>query len=206
VGYALPGAVHAQAWRNAHRFFPLPMTPDLTVLAGRREDAVRAAAARLGFAGMETDWRRLVDRADVDLVDICTPGDMHAAIAIAALQAGKHVLCEKPLANSVAEAEAMADAARSAAQRGAYAMCGFTYRRTPALALAKQLVEDGRLGTIRHVRAQYLQDWLSDENAPMTWRLQKERAGSGALGDIGAPSSTPPNGSPGSRSPGLSAL
>jgi predicted dehydrogenase len=186
VGYAFMGAVHAQAWRNAHRFFPLPMTPDLTVLAGRNEDAVRSAAARLGFAGIETDWRRLVDRDDVDLVDICTPGDTHAEIAIAALQAGKHVLCEKPLANSVAEAEAMADAARSAAQRGAYAMCGFTYRRTPALALAKQLVEDGRLGTIRHVRAQYLQDWLSDENAPMTWRLQQELAGSGALGDIGA--------------------
>jgi predicted dehydrogenase len=186
VGYAFMGAVHAQAWRNAHRFFSLPMTPDLTVLAGRNEDAVRSAAARLGFAGIETDWRRLVDRDDVDLVDICTPGDTHAAIAIAALQAGKHVLCEKPLANSVAEAEAMADAARSAAQRGAYAMCGFTYRRTPALALAKQLVDDGRLGTIRHVRAQYLQDWLSDENAPMTWRVQQEHAGSGALGDIGA--------------------
>jgi predicted dehydrogenase len=186
VGYAFMGAVHAQAWRNAHRFFPLPMTPDLRVLAGRHEDAVRAAAARLGFAGIETDWRRLVERDDVDLVDICTPGDTHAEIAIAALQAGKHVLCEKPLANTVAEAEAMADAARSAAQRGVYAMCGFTYRRTPALALARQLVADDRLGTIRHVRAQYLQDWLSDENAPMTWRVQQERAGSGALGDIGA--------------------
>jgi predicted dehydrogenase len=135
---------------------------------------------------VETDWHALVERPDIDLIDICTPGDLHAEIAIAALKAGKHVLCEKPLANSVSEAEAMSAAAADAAAQGVFAMCGYTYRRTPALALAKQLVDSGRLGSIRQVRAQYLQDWLSDENSPMTWRLEAEHAGSGALGDIGA--------------------
>ncbi len=186
IGYAFMGAVHAHAWRSAHRFFDLPLTPELTVLSGRNPEAVAAAAERYGFSSVETDWRRAIERDDVDLVDICTPGDLHAEIAIAALEAGKHVLCEKPLANTVAEAERMAAAAAAAAGRGGLAMCGYTYRRTPALTLAKQLVDAGRLGTIRQVRAQYLQDWLSDENAPMTWRLQAEHAGSGALGDIGA--------------------
>jgi predicted dehydrogenase len=186
VGYAFMGAVHAHAWRNAHRFFDLPLTPDLTAIAGRNKEAVNAAAERLGFASVETDWHALVERDDIDLIDICTPGDSHAVIAVAALEAGKHVLCEKPLANTVQEAEQMAAAARAAAARGAWAMCGFTYRRTPALALARQLVEAGRIGTVRQVRAQYLQDWLHDPDAPMTWRLDKAKAGSGALGDLGA--------------------
>ena len=147
-------------------------------------ESVAAAAARLGWQDSDVDWRR-VDRADdIDLVDICTPGDTHAEIALAALAAGKHVLCEKPLANSVAEAEAMVAAA--AAAPGQQAMVGFTYRRTPAVALAREMVADGTIGTVRQVRAQYLQDWLSDENAPLTWRMDKEKAGSGALGDIGA--------------------
>ncbi|HWI01033.1 MAG TPA: Gfo/Idh/MocA family oxidoreductase, partial [Propionibacteriaceae bacterium] len=105
VGYAFMGAAHAQAWRNAHRFFELPLTPELTAVAGRNPEAVSAAAERLGFASTETDWRKLVERDDIELVDICTPGDSHAEIAIAALDAGKHVLCEKPLANTVEEAE-----------------------------------------------------------------------------------------------------
>jgi predicted dehydrogenase len=186
VGYAFMGAVHAHAWRNAHRFFDLPITPELTAVAGRNKDAVSAAAERLGFASAETDWQALVERDDIDLIDICTPGDSHAVIAVAALEAGKHVLCEKPLANTVEEAEQMAAAARAAAARGAWAMCGFTYRRTPALALARRLVEAGRIGTVRQVRAQYLQDWLHDPDAPMTWRLDKAKSGSGALGDLGA--------------------
>jgi len=186
IGYAFMGAAHSHAWRNAHRFFDLPVTPELAVLVGRNEEKTRAAAVRFGWNDTETDWRRLIDRDDIDVIDICTPGDSHADIAIAALEAGKHVLCEKPLANSVAEAKRMTDAAAAAAARGVFAMCGFSYRRTPALALARQFVQEGRLGTIRHVRAQYLQDWLSDENAPLTWRMDKERAGSGALGDIGA--------------------
>ncbi|MEZ2388420.1 Gfo/Idh/MocA family protein [bacterium RCC_150] len=186
VGYSFMGAAHSQAWRTAPRFFDLPLAPQLTALAGRNEAAARAAATKLGWDSVHTDWRELIERDDIDVVDICSPGNTHAEIAIAALKAGKHVLCEKPLANTVAEAERMAEVASDAAARGVYSMCGFTYRRTPALALAKRMVDDGRLGTIRHVRAQYLQDWLSDENAPMTWRLDKEKSGSGSLGDIGA--------------------
>jgi len=186
VGYAFMGAVHSHAWRTAPRFFDLPLVPELTALAGRNSQAVQAAADKMGWGSTETDWRALIERDDIDLIDICTPGDTHAAIAIAALQAGKHVLCEKPLANTVDEAEQMAAAAERAAAGGAVAMCGFTYRRTPALALFKQMVETGKVGSIRQVRAQYLQDWLSDENSPLTWRVQKDKAGSGALGDIGA--------------------
>ena len=186
VGYAFMGAAHAQAWRNAPRFFDLPTRPELTAIAGRNPRAVGAAAARLGFDSIETDWQALVARDDIDLIDVCTPGDSHAEIAIAALQAGKHVLCEKPLANTVREAETMAAAARAEAANGVWAMCGFTYRRTPALALARRLVEAGRVGKVRQVRAQYLQDWLHDPDTPMTWRLDKSRSGSGALGDLGA--------------------
>jgi predicted dehydrogenase len=185
VGYAFMGAAHAQAWRNAPRFFDLPIRPELTAVAGRNREGVAAAADRLGFASVETDWRALVARDDIDLIDVCTPGDSHADIAIAALQAGKHVLCEKPLSNTVLEAEQMAAAARAAAN-GVWAMCGFTYRRTPALTLARRLVNAGRIGTVRHVRAQYLQDWLHDPDAPMSWRLDKSKSGSGALGDLGA--------------------
>jgi predicted dehydrogenase len=186
IGYAFMGAAHSQAWRTAPHFFDLPLRPRLTVLAGRNQDAVTDAAERLGWASTETDWRRVIQRDDVDLVDVCTPGDTHAEIAIAALEAGKHVLCEKPLANTVAEAEAMAEAAEKAAARGVRSMVGFTYRRVPAIGLARKLVADGRLGDIRHVRAQYLQDWIADPAAPMSWRLEKDKAGSGALGDIGA--------------------
>jgi len=186
IGYAFMGAAHSQAWRTAPHFFDLPLRPELTVLAGRDAGRVADAAQRLGWADTETDWRRVIERDDVGLVDVCTPGDTHAAIAIAALEAGKHVLCEKPLANSVAEAEAMAEAAAKAAARGIRSMVGFTYRRVPAIGLARTLVADGRLGDIRHVRAQYLQDWIADASAPMSWRLEKDKAGSGALGDIGA--------------------
>ena len=186
VGHAFMGAAHSHAWRTAPRFFDLPLNPELSVLAGRDGSRVTAAARRLGWSCTETDWRALVVRDDVDLVDICTPGDTHAEIAIAALKAGKHVLCEKPLANSVAEAEEMAAVAAEAAARGIFAMCGYSYRRTPALTLARNMVRDGKLGTIRQVRAQYLQDWLSDEDAPLTWRMDKSKSGSGALGDIGA--------------------
>lgn len=186
VGYAFMGAAHSHAWRTAHRFFDLPLIPELTALAGRNAPAAEKAAAQMGWASTETDWRALIERDDVDLIDICSPGNTHAEIALAALRAGKHVLCEKPLANSVAEAEEMAAAAQAAARNGVFAMCGYSYRRTPALALAKRMVSEGRLGKIRQVRAQYLQDWLSDENAPMTWRLDRAMSGSGALGDIGA--------------------
>jgi predicted dehydrogenase len=186
VGYAFMGAAHAHAWRTAPHMFDLPLTPAMVAICGRDAAAVRAAADRQGWASAETDWRALIARDDIDLVDICTPGDLHAEIAIAALDAGKHVLCEKPLANTPAEAEAMTAAAERAVARGIRAMVGFNYRRGPALALARKLVADGRLGAIRHVRAAYLQDWLTDPSFPLTWRLQQDRAGSGALGDLGA--------------------
>jgi len=186
VGYAFMGAAHARAWRDAPRFFSLPLRPVMAAVCGRDAAKVRAAAGRQGWADAATDWRSLLRRDDVQLIDVCTPGDSHAEIAIAALDAGRHVLCEKPLANSVAEAEAMAAAARRAAARGVRAMIGFNYRRVPALALARQLVAAGRIGTLRHVRASYLQDWLEDPAFPLTWRLQAGQAGSGALGDLGA--------------------
>jgi len=186
VGYAFMGAAHSHAWRTAPRFFDLPLQPLMRAVVGRDPVRVAEAAARQGWESGETDWHRLLERDDIDLVDICTPGHTHAEIAVAALEAGKHVLCEKPLANSVGEAEAMVVAAEAARTRGVRSMVGFTYRRVPAIAYARQLVAEGRLGRILHVRGAYLQDWLVDPESPLTWRLQKERAGSGALGDIGA--------------------
>jgi predicted dehydrogenase len=186
VGYAFMGAAHSHAWRTAPRVFDLPLTPVMVALCGRDGAAAAAAAQRLGWAQAQTDWRSLIGRPDIGLIDICAPGDQHAEIAIAALDAGQHVLCEKPLANTVAEAEAMAAAADRARARGVFAMTGFNYRRVPAIALARELVKAGRLGEIRHVRATYLQDWLTDPHFPLTWRLEREHAGSGALGDLGA--------------------
>ncbi|MDT7580083.1 MAG: hypothetical protein QOK35_1347 [Pseudonocardiales bacterium] len=186
VGYAFMGAAHSQAWRSAPRFFDLPLTPDLAVLCGRDAAKAGAAAEKLGWRSVETDWRALLSREDVALVDVCSPGDTHAEIAIAALEAGKHVLCEKPLANTVDEARAMVAAAERAATRGVRSMVGYSYRRVPAVALARRLVEQGRIGEIRHVRASYQQDWIVDPEFPLVWRLQRSAAGSGALGDIGA--------------------
>ena len=186
VGYAFMGAAHSQAWRNAPRFFDLPLRLRMAAVAGRDQAKVAEAADRLGWESTETSWKALVARDDIDLVDVCTPGDTHAEIAIAALEAGKHVLCEKPLANTVEEAEAMVAAAEKASAAGVRSMVGFTYRRVPAIGLARRLVAEGRLGRIHHVRAQYLQDWIVDPEAPMSWRLDKAKAGSGALGDIGA--------------------
>jgi predicted dehydrogenase len=186
VGHAFMGAAHSQAWRTAGRFFDLPMRVSMNVLCGRSADRTRAAAAKLGWADWSTDWKDLLERDDVQLVDICTPGSSHAEIAIAALEAGRHVLCEKPLANTVDEARAMVAAADAARGRGVLAMVGFNYRRLPAASFARQLVAAGALGEIRHVRAEYLQDWLTDPAFPLTWRLRADEAGSGALGDIGA--------------------
>ncbi|GAA2848957.1 oxidoreductase [Actinoplanes cyaneus] len=186
VGYAFMGAAHSQAWRTVNHVYDLPAPVRMQVLSGRSATAVAAAAGRLGWAEHTDDWRTLLKRDDVDLIDICAPGDVHAEIAIAALAAGKHVLCEKPLANSVAEARSMVAAASAAQASGVRAMCGFNYRRVPAVALMRQMIADGKIGTIRHVRASYLQDWIVDPEFPLVWRLRKEVAGSGALGDIGA--------------------
>jgi predicted dehydrogenase len=186
IGYGFMGAAHSQGWRVAPRFFDLPLEPEMSLIVGRNADAVAQAADKWGWAESDTDWRRAIERDDIDLIDIVTPGDTHAEIAIAALEAGKHVLCEKPLANTVEEARAMAEAAERAAAKGVRAMVGFTYRRVPATTFARDLVAAGKIGEIRQVRAMYLQDWLADAEAPLTWRMKKELAGSGALGDIGA--------------------
>jgi len=186
VGYAFMGRAHSLAWNGAGRMFDVPLQPRLAAVCGRDKAAAQAVADRFGWAAAETDWRALIARDDVGLIDIAAPGDLHAPIAIAALEAGKHVLCEKPLANTLAEARAMKAAADAAYESGARAMVGFNYRRVPALALARRLVEQGRIGLLRHFRAVYLQDWLADPDAPMTWRMRAERAGSGALGDLGA--------------------
>jgi len=186
IGYAFMGAAHSHAWRNAARVFDLPLDVRMAVLCGRNREAAAAAAAQLGWESVETDWKAVVERDDVHLVDICTPGSSHGEIATAALTAGKHVLCEKPLANTVAEARSMAEVARAARASGVRSMVGFNYRRVPAVTFARQLVADGRVGEIRHVRAQYLQDWIVDPEFPLVWRLKADEAGSGALGDIGA--------------------
>jgi predicted dehydrogenase len=183
IGYAFMGKAHSNAWRNVASYFDVPAF-EQKVLVGRDAGQVAAAAQKYGWSETATDWRSVIARDDIHIVDICAPGWMHAEIAIAALEAGKHVLVEKPLANTLAEAEAMTDAAAAARERGVQSMIGFNYRRVPALALARELIAEGRLGTVRHVRAAYLQDWLVDEDSPMTWRLNKETAGSGALGDI----------------------
>ncbi|MDR6437992.1 putative dehydrogenase [Paenarthrobacter nicotinovorans] len=183
IGYAFMGKAHSNAWRNVASFFDVPAF-EQKVLVGRDADAVAEAAAKYGWAESATDWRSVIERDDIHIIDICAPGWMHAEIAIAALEAGKHVLVEKPLANTLGEAELMTAAAAKARSRGVQSMIGFNYRRVPALALARELIAEGRLGTIRHIRAAYLQDWLTDPASPMSWRLRKETAGSGALGDI----------------------
>ncbi|MFK0072007.1 Gfo/Idh/MocA family protein [Arthrobacter woluwensis] len=183
IGYAFMGKAHSQAWRNVGSFFDVPAF-ERKVLVGRDGAQVAAAAERFGWQESVTDWREVIARPDIDVVDICTPGWTHAEIAIAALEAGKHVLVEKPLSNTLEESQAMVEAAARAAGRGVKSMIGFNYRRIPALAYARNLIGDGRLGEIRQVRASYLQDWLADEQAPMSWRLRRETAGSGALGDI----------------------
>ncbi|WP_152352993.1 Gfo/Idh/MocA family protein [Brachybacterium subflavum] len=185
IGYEFMGRAHSQAWRTLGAAFDGPPVAR-RVIVGRDEQKVSEAARRLDWEEHETDWRRAIARDDIDIVDICTPGFLHAEIAIAALEAGKHVLCEKPIANDTAEAERMVAAADAAQQRGQVAALGHTYRRVAALAQARRLVADGRLGRILQARASYLQDWLVDESAPMSWRLRRDTAGSGALGDIGS--------------------
>ena len=158
IGYGFMGAVHSHAWQAVKRAFDVEAVPVLAVLCGRDRAGVEVAAKRYGFAETATDWREVVKRDDIDVIDICTPGDSHMPVAVDALEAGKHVLCEKPLANSVAEAEAMTLVAERATAAGQRSMVGFNYRRTPAIKLARQLVADGRVGDLRHVRGAYLQD------------------------------------------------
>jgi len=184
IGYAFMGKAHSHALKTLpDMVYPLPARPVLAAIAGRNEAAVRAAAARYGYARAYTDWRDLVADPDVQLLDNGGPNDAHAEPCIAAAQAGKHVLCEKPLGRTAAEARTMLDAVTRA---GVKHMVGFNYRFVPAIRYAYELIRSGSLGTIRHFRARYLQDWLSDPTAPHTWRLSTAHAGSGALGDLGS--------------------
>jgi predicted dehydrogenase len=182
IGAGFMGKAHSLAYAAMPMFFwPAPAIPRRTVIAEVTDELARDAAARFGYERWTSDWRRIIDDPEIDVVDIAVPNDQHPAIAIAAAQAGKHVICEKPLARTAAEARAMRDAAVAA---GIVHMVAFNYRRTPAVALAKSLIEDGTIGTVRNFRGTYLQDWSNDPDLPLSWRFQRDVAGSGALGDI----------------------
>lgn len=181
IGYAFMGRAHSNAYRQVGRFFSPKHLPRMKVLCGRTPAGVKAAAEQLGWEEAATDWREVVRRKDIDIVDIATPGDSHAEIAIAAAKAGKVVFCEKPLANTIKEAEKMLAAVKKA---GVLHMICHNYRRAPAVMLARQLIDQGKLGRLYHFRGTYLQDWVADPSVPLYWRLRKEAAGTGALGDI----------------------
>lgn len=183
IGYQFMGKAHSNAYRQVGRFFDLPVAVNMHTICGRNATAVTHAAEAYGWQNVETDWRKVVSNPEIDVIDISTPGNTHAEIAIAAAQAGKAVFCEKPIGNTLEEAEAMLKAVQEA---GVPHAVFHNYRKVPAVALAKKLIQDGRLGTIYHIRATYLQDWIADPNFPLVWRLQKEIAGSGTHGDINA--------------------
>lgn len=183
VGYKFMGKAHSNAMRKLPMFFELDAKLNMRVLCGRDAQWAQKSAETFGWQQVETDWRKLVTRDDIDLVDITTPNNMHKEIAIAAAENGKHIFCEKPLALNAADAREMLLAIQKA---GVKAQIGFNYRFVPALVLAKQLIDSGKLGEIYHFRGVYLQDWIIDPAFPLVWRLDKSVAGSGSLGDLGA--------------------
>jgi predicted dehydrogenase len=185
LGQRFMGRAHSNAWGQAARFFDLPREPVLDTVAARDGTALAAFAQRFGWRRWTTQWRELIEDERIELVDVGTPNDAHAEPALAALAAGKHVACEKPLAGTLEDARRMRDAARAAATRGVRTFVWFNYRRCPAVGLAWRLVREGRLGRVRHVRATYLQSWGGPQT-PISWRFQRSRAGSGALGDLAA--------------------
>lgn len=181
IGYKFMGKAHSNAWRQVGRFFETPFEPVMKVICGRDEEGVKRAGEKFGWEEYATSWEEVVARKDIDIVDVCTPGDTHMPIVVAAAEAKKTILCEKPLANTVDEAERMLAAARA---NGIIHMVCHNYRRVPAIALARELIDEGRIGQIHHYRGTYLQDWLVNPEFPRLWRLQKSKAGSGALGDL----------------------
>jgi len=183
IGYKFMGKAHSNAYRSVNMFFDCGADVVMKAICGRNSQGVKAAAKQFGWASYETDWKKLVKRPDIDIVDIVTPGFVHCEMAVAAAKAGKHVICEKPLANTVAEAEKMVEAVKKA---GVKSMVAYNYRRVPAIVYAKQLIDEGKLGKLFHFRATYLQSWIVDPSFPLVWRLEKDKAGSGALGDIGS--------------------
>jgi predicted dehydrogenase len=183
IGYKFMGKAHSHAYRDIPMFFPDTPRPIMKVICGRNEEGVKQAQRQFGWEEAATDWRQVVNRDDIDLIDINAPSDAHKEIAIEAAKAGKHLFCEKPLALTLADAREMLAVAE---QAGVKHMIGFNYRFAPAVQLAKKLVDEGRLGRIYHFRAVFLQDWILDPAFPLVWRLDKNVAGSGALGDLGA--------------------
>lgn len=185
IGYGFMGRAHSNAYRKVSQFFELDYQPVMKACCARSEDKIKAFAANWGWESVETDWRKLIERADIDAIDICCPNNLHHDIAIAAAQAGKIVLCEKPLAMNAAEGVAMTEAVEHA---GVPNMVWFNYRRIPAISLAKQLVDEGRIGRCFHYRAEYLQDWTINPRLPQggqtLWRLDVDVAGSGVTGDL----------------------
>ena len=185
IGYGFMGRAHSNAYKQVNSFFDLNCRPVLRVVCGRNEDQVKRFAGQWGYESYTTDWRELIASDDVDLVDICVPNNLHAEIALAAAQAGKMILCEKPLAMNAAEARVMTESVEKA---GVANMVSFNYRRVPAVALAKQLIDDGKLGRIFHYRARFLQDWTIASDLPQggttLWRLNAKEAGSGVTGDL----------------------
>jgi predicted dehydrogenase len=185
IGYGFMGRAHSNAFRKVGNFFDLDRQIVLKAACARNEEKVRAFAARWGYESVETDWRKLIARDDIDVIDICTPNDSHAEIAIAAAKAGKAILCEKPLGLNASQAEKMVKAVQKA---GVPNMVWYNYRRIPAVTLAKQLIDEGRLGKIFHYRAKFLQDWTINPELPQggagLWRLDVKAAGSGVTGDL----------------------
>ncbi len=185
IGYGFMGRAHSNAYRRVNNFFDLDYTPVLKAACARNEDNLKAFAAQWGYESVETDWRKLIERDDIDAIDICTPNNLHREIAIAAAEADKMILCEKPLAMNSAEGEEMCQAVEKA---GVPNTVWYNYRRVPAVTLAKQLIDEGRLGRIFHYRAVFLQDWTIAEDLPQggegLWRLDAAAAGSGVTGDL----------------------
>lgn len=183
IGYKFMGRAHSNAFRQVNHFFDADAWIVPKALCGRNENSVSSAAEKFGFEGYETDWKKLIDRNDIDFIDITAPGNSHMEMVLYAVSKGKNVFCEKPLANTAEDAKKMWKAAKDA---GIKHQVGFNYRFVPAIQLAKRLIEEGRLGQIYHFRGLYLQDWIVDPDFPLVWRLDKAVAGSGAHGDINA--------------------
>jgi predicted dehydrogenase len=183
VGYKFMGKAHSHAYKDVGMFFDLDADVVMKAICGRDEQGVKDAAEKFGWDSYETDWRKLVARNDIDIIDVNAPSDAHKEITLAAIAAGKHVFCEKPLALNLADGREILEAAEKVGIK--HAVC-FNYRFLPAVQLAKSIIDSGRLGEIHHYRATYLQDWLVDPSFPLAWRLKKEVAGSGAHGDLNA--------------------
>ena len=182
-GTKFMGKAHSQAWRSVNMFFPDAPRVEMKVLVGRNPTETQKAAVDYGWKEADTHWEAVIKRDDIDVIDICTPGNSHCALAVEAAKHGKHIICEKPLANTVTEAKRML---RAVKKSGVRHFLMHNYRRVPAVALAKQFIQEGRIGKIHHFRARYLQDWAMSSELHMLWRFDKNLAGSGALGDLGA--------------------